>query len=286
MDEWSGHLSKRKPRFCPAGVPFSEGARKAETMKSLGDPKTLFSTVRASKIPDILYRQLVSLITKGHLKPGERLPSERDLALELGVSRQSVREAVFRAKAAGLIEVRQGGGTFVISSLRGNLKPPLSILLEEQAEKVFEFLEIRRLIEAWCAEKAAVAAKSPDLKRMQGILRRMEKGKPTTEGWEKADLDFHSSLAGATHNVIAMHIMEGLKESFHSYFRVKKFTTRTERKDVLLEQHKSILDSIRRKNPRDARKRVLEHLDYVEEWIREELQGGKEPKRRGRKDGS
>jgi DNA-binding FadR family transcriptional regulator len=167
-------------------------------MKSLGDPKTLFSTVRPSKIPDILYKQLVSLITKGHIKPGERLPSERDLALELGVSRQSIREAVFRAKAAGLIEVRQGGGTFVISS-----------------------------------------------------------------------------LAGATHNVIAMHVMEGLKESFHSYFRVKQFTTRTERKEVLLQQHKSIYDSIRRKNPRDARKRVLEHLDYVEEWIREELVRGK-----------
>jgi len=253
-------------------------------MKQLGDPKSLFSSVRPSKIPDILYKQLVSLITKGHIKPGERLPSERDLALDLGVSRQSVREAVFRAKAAGLIEVRQGGGTFVISSLRGNLKPPLSILLEEQAEKVFEFLEIRRLIEAWCAEKAAVAAKSLDLKRMQGILRRMERGMPTTERWEKADLDFHSSLAAATHNVIAMHVMEGLKESFHSYFRVKQFTTRTERKDELLQQHKGIFDSIKRKNPRDARQRVLEHLDYVEEWIREELQKGavKGKVRRGR----
>lgn len=253
-------------------------------MKQLGDPKSLFSSIRPSKIPDILYKQLVSLITKGHIKPGERLPSERDLALDLGVSRQSVREAVFRAKAAGLIEVRQGGGTFVISSLRGNLKPPLSILLEEQAEKVFEFLEIRRLIEAWCAEKAAVAAKSLDLKRMQGILRRMERGMPTTERWEKADLDFHSSLAAATHNVIAMHVMEGLKESFHSYFRVKQFTTRTERKDELLQQHKGIFDSIKRKNPRDARQRVLEHLDYVEEWIREELQKGavKGKVRRGR----
>ncbi|MEW6663867.1 MAG: FadR/GntR family transcriptional regulator [Thermodesulfobacteriota bacterium] len=252
-------------------------------MKRLGDVKSLFSTVQASKIPDILYKQLVSLITKGHIKPGERLPSERDLALELGVSRQSIREAVYRAKAAGLIEVRQGGGSFVISSLRGNMKPPLSILLEEQAEKVFEFLEIRKLIEAWCAEKAAVAAKSLDLKRMQGILKRMERGMPTTAPWEKADLDFHSSLAGATHNVIAMHIMEGLKESFHSYFRVKQFTAGTERKDELLQQHKRIFDSIKRKSPREARKRVLEHLDYVEEWVREELQRGRGKGKRDRR---
>jgi GntR family transcriptional repressor for pyruvate dehydrogenase complex len=223
-------------------------------MKQLGNQKKLFSSVTSRKIPDVLYKQLVSLITSGRIEPGEKLPSERDMALELGISRQSIREAIYRAKAAGLIEVRQGGGTFVISSLRGNLKPPLSILLEEQAEKIFEFLEVRRLI-----------------KRMQSILRKMEKGKPTTQVWEKADLDFHSSVAAATHNVIAMHIMEGLKESFHSYFRVKKFTTRTERKDLLLKQHKSIYEAIRVRNAREARKKALDHLDYVEEMINENL---------------
>jgi GntR family transcriptional regulator, transcriptional repressor for pyruvate dehydrogenase complex len=247
-------------------------------MKNLNHEKKLFSSVAPSKIPDVLYKQLVSLITRGDLEPGEKLPSERDMALQLGVSRQSIREAIYRAKAAGLIEVRQGGGTFVISSVTQSMKPPLSILLEDQAEKIFEFLEIRRLVEAWCAEKAAKASNGVDLKRMQSTLRRMEKGKPTTEGWEKADLEFHSCIAAATHNVIAMHIMEGLKESFYSYFRVKKFTTRTERKDLLLLQHRSILEAIRERNPRAARKKALEHLDYVEELITENM-GGRRRKR-------
>ena len=247
-------------------------------MRGIGDrvrgssrPKGLFSSITASKIPDAVYKQLVSLITKGHIKPGEKLPSEREMAFDLAVSRQSIREAISRARSAGLIEVRQGEGTFVISSVRENFKPPLLLMLEEQAERIFEFLEIRKLIEGWCAEKASEAAKAADLKRMQGILKRMERVKPTTEGWEKADLDFHSAIAGATHNVIAMHIMEGLKESFHSYFRVKKFTTRFERKDVLLRQHKNIFEAIKRKKPKDARKRALEHLDYVEKLIGEDL---------------
>jgi len=240
-------------------------------MKQIGNSKKLFSSVTSRKIPDVLYKQLVSLITSGRIAPGEKLPSERDMALELGISRQSIREAIYRAKAAGLIEVRQGGGTFVISSMKGDLKPPLSILLEEQAEKIFEFLEIRRLIEAWCAEKAAKAANSGDLKKLQALLRKMEKVKPTTEGWERADLDFHSCIAAATHNVIAMHIMEGLKESFRSYFRVKKFTTHTERKDLLLKQHQSIYEAIRARNAREARKKALDHLDYVEEMITENL---------------
>ncbi len=264
MDEWSGHSSNRQTKRLAAGV-------KTSNMRQIADQEKLFSTVKASKIPDVLYRQLVSLITSGRLKPGEKLPSERALSLELGVSRQSIREAIYMAKAAGLIEVRQGGGTFVISSVRGNLKPPLSILLEDQAEKIFEFLEIRRLIESWCAEKASAMASTADLKRMNGILKRMEGAKLTTGGWEKADMDFHSSIAAATHNVIAMHIMDGLKESFHSYFRVKKFTTRPERKDLLLKHHRSIFDAIRQKKPKEARKKALQHLDYVEELIQENL---------------
>ncbi len=234
-------------------------------------PKNLFSAVTPSKIPDVVYKQLVTLITRGHLKPGEKLPSERAMALELGVSRQSIREAIYRAKTAGLIEVRQGEGTFVISSVKGSLRPPLSILLEEQAEKVFEFLEIRKPIEAWCAERASEAATPADLKKMQGILKKMEKLEPPESAWERMDLDFHASIAAATHNVIAMHVMEGLKDSFHAYFRVKKFTTRPERKDVLLRQHKDIFEAIRQKKSKEARKKIMEHLDYVVEMITEDL---------------
>jgi GntR family transcriptional repressor for pyruvate dehydrogenase complex len=243
----------------------------APKVKRPGKRRSLFSAVTPSKIPDAVYKQLVTLITTGHLRPGQRLPSERAMAEELGVSRQSIREAIFRAKTAGLLEVRQGEGTFIISSLEENLRQPLSILLEEKAEKVFEFLEIRKLIEAWCGERASEAATTADLKKMRGILRKMEKVAPPGPAWERADLEFHSSIAGATHNVIAMHVMEGLKDSFHTYFRVKKFTTRHERKDVLLEQHRAIFEAIRQKDPKEARKKIIEHLDYVSQMITEDL---------------
>jgi GntR family transcriptional repressor for pyruvate dehydrogenase complex len=193
------------------------------------------------------------------------------MSQELGVSRQSIREAMSTAKAAGLIEVRQGEGAFVISSFKDNIGAPLSILLAEQAEKIFEFLEIRKLIEVWCAEKAAQNANAADLRHLRRILQRMQTAVPTEALWEKADYEFHSSIAGASHNVIAMHIMDGLKETFDSYFRVKKFTTRPERKDILLRQHRSIYEAIRSKDAKEARKRILEHLDYVEEMISEDL---------------
>jgi len=193
------------------------------------------------------------------------------MALELGVSRQSIREAIYRATSVGLMEVRQGEGTFIISSLKGNLKQPLSILIEEQAEKVFEFLEIRKVIEGWCAQRAAEAATPADLKKMQEILNKMERVKPAESAWEKADLDFHSLIAAATHNVLAMHVMEGLKDSFHTYFRVKKYTTRPERKDMLLKQHRDILEAIRKKEPKKAGRKIMVHLAYVEKMITEDI---------------
>ena len=245
-----------------------EGASKVLKYRT---PRNLFSAVTPSKIPDMVYKQLVTLITRGHLKPGEKLPSERAMALEMGVSRQSIREAIYRATTAGLMEVRPGEGAFIISSFKGNLRQPLSIMLTEQAEKVFEFLEIRKLIEGWCAERASEAATPADLKKMQGILKKMEKVKPPESAWERADLDFHASVAAATHNVIAMHVMEELKDSFHAYFRVKKFSTKPERKEVLLRQHKDIFEAIKQKNPEEARKKIMEHLDYVVQMITEDL---------------
>jgi GntR family transcriptional repressor for pyruvate dehydrogenase complex len=153
------------------------------------------------------------------------------------------------------------------------MREPLSILLTEQAEKVFEFLEIRKLIECWCAERAAEAATPADLKTMQGLVKKMEKVKPAESAWEKADLEFHSFIAAATHNVLAMHVMEGLKDSFDTYFRVKKFSTKPERKEALLGQHRRILDAIRQRDPKKARRKIVEHLDYVEKMINEDIIG-------------
>jgi len=242
-------------------------------MPRSSDSKNVFSSVKSEKVPDIVYNQLVSLISRGHFKPGQRLPSEREMAFELEVSRQSLREAINRARLQGLLEVKQGGGTFVISSLKDNLLPPLSILLEKEAKNVLEFLEMRKVIEGWCAEKAALAAQEADLRSMEEILERMGQAKVSDAVWQKKDLEFHSSIAAATHNLIALHIMEGLEDSFQSYFRLKKYSTKPERKDVLLVQHRRIFEAISRNDPAAARVGMLEHLDYVEEIIEQDLLG-------------
>jgi DNA-binding FadR family transcriptional regulator len=75
-----------------------------------------------------------------------------------------------------------------------------------------------------------------------------------------------------------MHVMEGLKDSFHTYFRVKKYSTKQERKDLLLDQHRRILDAIRQKDAKKARRKIVEHLDYVEKMITEDIIGKRREK--------
>ncbi len=240
-------------------------------MKSASHPPPLFSAVTPRKIPEAVYKQLVTLIATGRLKPGEKLPSERDMAADMGVSRQSVREAINKARTVGLIDVRQGGGTVVVSSVKELLKTPLSILLEEQAEKIFEFLDVRVLFEGWCAERAAGSAKAGDLRAMAAHLQEMSRLEPGSGAWERADLAFHSAVAAASHNLVAIHIMEGLKSSFTSYFKAKKFALGPERKDLLHRQHTGIYEAIRKRSADAARMRMQEHLDYVAEVIRRDF---------------
>ncbi len=165
--------------------------------------KNLFSPVKTGKKSDEVYNQLFSLISSGKLNPGDKIPSERELAAELKISRQSIREALNRAEVMGLIKVRQGEGSFILSSVTESLKPPLTLIIEKEAERIFEFLEIRKLVEGWCAEKAAVEATSEDLQNMNEILEKMKKVVSKDKQWEELDLALHLCFAKATHNVIA-----------------------------------------------------------------------------------
>jgi GntR family transcriptional repressor for pyruvate dehydrogenase complex len=212
----------------------------------------LFSPIKSSKLSDEVYNQIVSLISSGKLKPGDKIPSERDLAADLKISRQSVREALSRSEIMGLIEVRQGEGSFILPSINKSLKPPLSIILEKEAERIFEFIEIRKLIEGWCAEKAANEATIEDLKNMEDILAKMKKVASKDKQWEELDLELHLSFAKATHNVIAVHVMEALKANFKPFFQFAKSMPRSERIDALWQHHFEIFTAIKRGKPRAA----------------------------------
>jgi len=231
----------------------------------------LFSPIKSSKLSDEVYKQIVSLISSGKLNPGDKIPSERDLAADLRISRQSIREALNRAEVMGLIEVRQGEGSFILSSVKKSLKPPLTLIIEKEAERIFDFLEIRKLVEGWCAEKAATEATAEELENMAGILDEMKKVVSKDKQWEELDLNLHLSFAKATHNVIAVHIMEALKSNFKPFFRFTKSMPSSEKMDILWQHHYEIFKAIKQRDPETSKKKVIEHLDYIREKLKEDM---------------
>lgn len=233
--------------------------------------KNLFSPVITNKKSDGVYNQLFSLISSGKLTPGDKIPSERELAAELRISRQSIREALNRAEVMGLIRVRQGEGSFILSSVKGALKPPLALIIEQEAARIFDFLEIRKLVEGWCAEKAALEATGEELQGMQEILEKMKKVASKDKQWEKLDLELHLSFAKATHNVIAVHIMEALKVNFGPFFKFTKSMPSSEKIDVLWQHHHEIFKAIERRDPETAKQKVIEHLNFIEEKLKEDM---------------
>ncbi|UCD80434.1 MAG: FadR family transcriptional regulator [Desulfobacterales bacterium] len=233
--------------------------------------KNLFSPVKTNKKSDEVYNQLFSLISSGKLSPGDKIPSERELAAELRISRQSIREALNRAEVMGLIKVRQGEGSFILSSVKGALKPPLTLIIEQEAARIFEFLEIRKLVEGWCAEKAALQATGEDLQSMRQILSKMKKVASKDKQWEELDLALHLSFAKATHNVIAVHIMEALKVNFGPFFTFTKSMPSSEKIEVLWQHHYEIFKAIERREPETAKRKVIEHLNFIEEKLKEDM---------------
>ena len=231
----------------------------------------LFSPIKSSKLSDEVYKQIVSLISSGMLNPGDKIPSERELAADLRISRQSIREALNRAAVMGLIEVRQGEGSFILSSVKKSLKPPLTLIIEKEAARIFDFLEIRKLVEGWCAEKAAIEATEEDLENMAGILDEMKKVASKDKQWEELDLDLHLSFAKATHNVIAVHIMEALKSNFKPFFRFTKSMPSSEKMDILWQHHYEIFKAIKQRDPETSKKKVIEHLNYIREKLKEDM---------------
>jgi GntR family transcriptional repressor for pyruvate dehydrogenase complex len=217
-------------------------------------------------VSDEIVNQVKSLISQGTLKPGDRLPPERELIKEFGVSRPSIREALNSLVAQGFLEVQQGNRTFVKSVTSEKIQDPLSLLLNTDTQKIFDLIEVRKAMEAWGAFHAAQRVSEEDIKRLEEIIGEMEAALERGESWEKQDADFHLAVAQATHNTIQAHMMFTIYDLLReSVAKVFKDQGKAER---LFQQHCRIFKAIKNRAPDKARERILEHLNYVESEVK------------------
>ncbi|WP_460275592.1 FadR/GntR family transcriptional regulator [Celeribacter sp. ULVN23_4] len=233
-----------------------------------------FQKINAEKLSATVVRQIELLILRGILRPGERLPSERDLAERLGVSRPSLREAIGELSNKGLLESRASAGVFVADVLGSAFSPALVSLFASHDEAVFDYVSFRRDMEGLAAERAAKMASDTDLKVIDTIFEKMVAAHPKRNPSEEARLDaeFHLAIIEASHNVIMLHMMRSMFDLLREgvfYNRSVMFKQRTNRAQ-LLDQHRAINEALQAREPEAARAAVTRHLDYVEEALQDQ----------------
>jgi GntR family transcriptional repressor for pyruvate dehydrogenase complex len=233
-----------------------------------------FTPISSEKLSCAVVRQIELLILRGVLRPGERLPSERELSEKLGVSRPSLREAVADLQEKGLLTSRAGSGIFVAETLSAAFPEPLARLFATHEEAVFDFIDFRRDLEGLAAERAARLGSDTDLKVINTIYGKMEavQGKRNQDDEARLDAEFHMAIVEASHNIVMLHMMRsmfGLLRKGVFYNRQVMFRQRTSR-TALLRQHGAINDALQARDPQGARKAVEAHMNYVEKCLVEQ----------------
>ncbi|NNU79561.1 FCD domain-containing protein [Halovulum dunhuangense] len=234
-----------------------------------------FHKIEPERIASAIRRQIESLILRGVLRPGARLPAERDLAAQLSVSRPSLREALAELEQAGLIVTRPGAGAYVADVLGSAFAPPLVRLFSTHSEALFDYIAFRRDLEGLAAARAAREASDTDLSIITAIFQRMEAAHARRAAREEAalDADFHMAIVEASHNVVMLHMMRSMFEMLREgvfYNRQTMFAMRTTRSE-LLQQHRAIHDAVTGRDPAAARAAVEAHMDFVESATREQI---------------
>ena len=214
--------------------------------------------------------QIANLIGEGQFKAGDRLPPERDLAKEFGVSRNVVREAMVALELAGLIEVRIGAGTFVQSTHNHSFKfGPLGE--GDVGPGPFELISARRIVEGEIAFIAAQTATEEQLANIREALVRMERDPVPYRISRNWDRVFHSRIAVATNNTVYVTIVDSLwKAMLDPMFEtLSQYAHLPEHHQMTLKDHRAILSCLDERNAEGARKAMQDHLSHVEEVLSE-----------------
>ena len=216
---------------------------------------------RKTRIHEAVAAQLGELIRRGRLEPGDRLPTERQLAAQLRVSRASVREALRGLELRGLVVSRQGSGTFISGMAPEELISSFAGLTEE-GKSLPDIFEVRFLLEPPIAALAARRVTPQDLERLEAALREQEDRIRREGSGAEADVAFHSALAEATHNQALMRLGSALIEVL-APSRDERLQNRR-RSELSLRSHREVLEALKAGDPDAARAAMEAHIGQVD----------------------
>ena len=228
----------------------------------------MFKPVRTKTASSEVVTQIKEMIIQGQLQPGDRLPSEREFAEILGVSRTTIREALRSLAAIGMITIRQGDGSFVEHFKLEGILEPLAVLFHIEGDEsgIQAFSEVRRILEVETAALAAKRATKEELAAIDESISLMVEEVKNGGIGDESDAEFHLALAKASHNPLLIRLMETIAD-------LMKHTYQATRKQLFLDQetleevynsHFNVAQAIRERDAELARSRMKDHLEMVD----------------------
>jgi DNA-binding FadR family transcriptional regulator len=221
-------------------------------------------------LADEAINKIKEMIVSGSLRPGDRLPKEADLAEHLGLSRNSLREAVKALSMIRVLDVRQGDGTYVTSLEPHLLLDLLGFVVDFHTDDaVMHFLEVRRLLEPAATALAAQRMTADDVEKLQAVLDELG-AEPSIEALVANDLEFHRRIAAGAANPVLSSLLDGLSGPT-TRARIWRGLTQQGAAERTREQHQAIVDAIAARQPDLARSWATIHVAGVEDWLRRAL---------------
>jgi DNA-binding FadR family transcriptional regulator len=216
------------------------------------------------RLVDRVVDELEQLIVTGQLEPETRLPAERDLADQLGVSRTVIREASRILVTKGLLEIRPGVGTLVRQITNEQIVEPLNLLLRSRSggEVSFDHLhQVRSILEIEIAGLAAAHATNEDIARLKQIMAAMEAAQDDPDQLAIHDADFHSAIAQITHNPLLAILVDSIRDLLQEYIAL--VTRYLDPRQENLPLHYRLLERIEARDVEGARQAMDENLDQM-----------------------
>lgn len=229
--------------------------------------------IKPARVPEAVAHALEQYILCGEYKAGERLPAERHIAETLGVSRTSVREAIQKLNAKGILTTRRGDGTFVTGRLENGFSEPWEEMVDYHPWLRGDLLEVRHMLEPKAAELAAERASGQDIDNIAAAIDRLETAFASDDFVRLVQTDhaFHQALITAAHNSVFNHLTSSLLRLMRHGFEFNltiALRTHDARKE-LQQQHREVFASVCARDPRGARKAAEKHVDYVRQLLSE-----------------
>ncbi|MTI47086.1 FadR/GntR family transcriptional regulator [Sporosalibacterium faouarense] len=230
----------------------------------------MFTPIKNKRVYEHVIEQIQTLVLEDRLGKGDKLPSERELASQLGVSRTSIREALRSLEISGLIESRQGEGTFIKEKVEEGFFQPLTVMFMLNKDKREDILELRTTIEIGSAYLAAKRITQKDEKELKNLLDNM-KNSDNEKDRAKYDTLLHYKIAQISGNYFMVSLLNGismLMESFIVYAR-EKILTAIDDEDLLIRHHENICNAIIANDPIKASDAMRTHLELIFEHLAE-----------------